>query len=85
MSEKSMTKTEVRRYLKRIREGAAWAEEALKANDPEDLKAAVLEIGGSAGEIESALSDGYDHTSAAGIRGMVRSPDRVSHMHPEES
>lgn len=67
-----MTKTEARAYLRRVREGAREAEAALKANDAEALMLAVQEIGGSAGEIESALASVYDvDGEPEGVAGMT--------------
>jgi protein subunit release factor A len=64
----TMTKTEARAYLTRIRQGARDAEAALVANDGEALYDALMEISGSAGTIESALSDAYgDGSSVGGI------------------
>jgi hypothetical protein len=70
VGDKPMTKTEVRAYLKRIREGAAWAERALAEPDTEPLLAAMQEIAGSAAHIQGALEQDYFPYVAQGVRGM---------------
>lgn len=59
-----MTKTEAREYLKRCREGVREAERALRENDAEALVEACMEIGGSAGTIETSLC------CFGGVRGI---------------
>lgn len=60
-----MTKTEVRAYLKRAREGIRDAEVALKNGDLAEFNEAILEASGSLGEIQSA-----NDYSDEGIRGV---------------
>jgi hypothetical protein len=67
MEEKPMTKTEAREWLKRVREGVRWAEDALKSGDAQDLVNAVNDISGAACMIETALNDDY---IGQGIKGM---------------
>lgn len=73
MTTKPMTKTEVRKWLKRIRDDLAWAEEALCDNDPAELLAAVMDAGGAAAQVAAVLEanewtgDGY---VPQGVRGM---------------
>ena len=58
-----MTKTEVRDWVKRVREDLRDAEAALAANDIEDLYLAMQDASAAAAEVESACVDG-------GVRGM---------------
>jgi hypothetical protein len=64
-----MTKTEARAYIRRCREGLREAEAALVRNDAEALRAAVLDAGGSLGEIESAVTDSYG--DGRGVAGLI--------------
>jgi len=68
MTEKPMTKGEVRVYLRRVREAVRDAEAALKDGSAEDLLIAALEIGGCGGEIESALTANFEEPR--GVRGL---------------
>lgn len=62
----AMTKTEVRAWLKRSREGLRWAEEALKSGNLQDLKEAMTEATGSAAEVQQAAED-----TDIGVRGLT--------------
>ena len=72
MVAKPMTKTEVRRWLKRIREDLAWAQEALRENKAEELRQAMLDASGAAGQVEAVLEanewDGEGYVPQ-GVRG----------------
>jgi HEPN domain-containing protein len=63
-----MTKAEVRKWLRRAREGIRDAEQALLDGSAEDLLFAVQEIGGSAAEIEGAVTS--DYSDARGVNGL---------------
>lgn len=74
MVTKPMTKTEVRRWMARIRDDLAWAECALRDNDGAELLAAMMDVGGAAGQVESAMYENEwdgDQYRARGIRGMT--------------
>jgi hypothetical protein len=50
-----MTKTEARKWLKRIRENARLIEESLRANDWDEVASLADDIGGAASEISSGV------------------------------
>lgn len=53
-----MTKTEARAWLRRSREGIAWANDALKRDDLDDLKEAMVEVTGAASMVQDAAENG---------------------------
>lgn len=63
MADQPMTKTEVRAWLKRVREDMCDAEIALASNDLESLFLCVQDASGAAAHIEGACQD-------QGIRGL---------------
>lgn len=65
----AMTKTEARKWLRRIRKDVQLAEKALTDGNLEDFLSATEDGSGSFGELNSAASgDGFAHTS---IRGLL--------------
>lgn len=54
---KSMTKAEVRAWLKRIREDVRDAEQALAAGDLDGVRGAMEDASGSAGEVQIACDE----------------------------
>jgi hypothetical protein len=63
-----MTKAEARGFLKRIREAVRDAEVAIRTGNGDALFEDIMEIGGCAGEIETALADSVLGTGIKGVR-----------------
>lgn len=58
MTEQPMSKREARAWLRRSREGIAWANDTIRRGDLDDLKEAMIEITGAAAQVQQAVEEG---------------------------